>query len=236
MMASHMMGTGPFFYYNPDPSPETRQHGHFSQHPALQQQMQMYPVVPTLPSTPIYSRPSSSCSQPPVPTKVFNNVSSNMTPMASPQMATRKPAIFIQNHSSKLMLDTDIYEHDNFYYPATPPLSTSGASSPGSTEILATPLNPMFSGLEGCENVKPDPEAVPESLEGLDWSNCGSPPLTPGRSIIVSFSKVPLRSAPSVWLRWLAGWPARGPYFWRAENSSKGCRIGTPRINFGPRP
>ncbi|KAI0136621.1 hypothetical protein BJ170DRAFT_20750 [Xylariales sp. AK1849] len=177
MMASQVMGPAPFFYYNPEPNTENRQHGHFSQHPALQQ-MQMYPVVPTLPSTPVYSRPSSSCSQPPVPTKVFNVVPSNLTPMASPQLTSRKPTIFIQDHSTKLMLETDIYESDSIYYPATPALSTSGSNvgSPGSCDILATPLNPMFSGLDGYENTKPDVEAIPE---GLDWSNCGSPPMTP---------------------------------------------------------
>ena len=57
MMASQMMGPTPFFYYTPDMAVENRQHGHFSQHPGVQQQMQMYPVVPTLPSTPIYSPP-----------------------------------------------------------------------------------------------------------------------------------------------------------------------------------
>jgi hypothetical protein len=188
MMASQMMGPAPFFYYTPEPNSENRQHGHFSQHPAFQQQqqqqMQMYPVVPTLPSTPIYSRPSSSCSQPPMQAKMFNVVPSNMTPMASPQMAVRKPAMLIQNHSSKLMLETDMYNNDNFYYPATPPLSSSGSNigSPDSSDILATPMNPMFSGLEGSQKTKPDLEAVPESLENLDWSNCGSPPMTPGKS------------------------------------------------------
>ncbi|KAI1847425.1 hypothetical protein JX265_005515 [Neoarthrinium moseri] len=180
MMASQMMGPAPFFYYNPDPSPENRQHGHFSQQPALQQ-MQMYPVVPTLPSTPVYSRPSSSCSQPQVAAKMFNVVPSNLTPMASPQMASRKPTIMLQNGAAKLMLETDMYDSDNAYYPATPALSTSGSNvgSPGSSDILATPLNPMFSGLDGYESVKPDVDVIPEGIEGLDWSNCGSPPLTP---------------------------------------------------------
>lgn len=183
MMASQIMGPAPFFYYNPDPNTDNRQHGHFSQHPALQQQMHMYPVVPILPSTPIYSRPSSSCSQPPMPARMYNHVPSHVTPMASPQMNTQRPSIFIQNHSAKLMLETDMYDHDNYYYPATPPLSSSGSSnvgSPDGNDILATPMNPMFSGVEACENLKPDVEAIPECLE---WSNCESPPLTPGKSL-----------------------------------------------------
>ncbi|KAI1504394.1 hypothetical protein F5X99DRAFT_38611 [Biscogniauxia marginata] len=180
MMAAQM---GPsFFYYTPDPNPENRQHGHFSQHPGFQQmQQQMYPVVPTLPSTPIYSRPNSSCSQHAMPAKAFTSVPSNITPMASPQ-TTQKPGLLITSQPAKLMLETDMCESDGFYYPATPPLSTSGSSmgSPSNThEVLATPLNPMFSGLDGCETVKTEVEAIPESLEGLDWSSCGSPPLTP---------------------------------------------------------
>ncbi|KAI1341551.1 hypothetical protein F5Y15DRAFT_359773 [Xylariaceae sp. FL0016] len=181
-MMTGQMGPAPFFYYTPDPSPENRQHGHFSQHPGFQQmQQQMYPIVPTLPSTPIYSRPNSSCSQHAMPAKVFNAVPSNVTPMSSPQAAQR-PAIMIQGHPAKLMLETDLSDNEAFYYPATPPLSTSGSSmgSPSNSyDVLATPLNPMFSGLDGCELVKPEVESMPENLENLDWSSCGSPPLTP---------------------------------------------------------
>ncbi|KAM0819582.1 hypothetical protein AB5N19_05398 [Seiridium cardinale] len=181
MMASQVMASAPFFYYNPDPTSETRQHGHFSQQPAMQQ-MPMYPVVPTLPSTPIYSRPSSSCSQPAMQPKMLSAIPSNLTPMASPQMACQRPTIMLQNGAGRLMLETDMYENDNGYYPATPALSTSGSNvgSPGSSnDMLATPLNPMFSGLDGFENVKADVESMPDGLEGLDWSNCASPPMTP---------------------------------------------------------
>ncbi|KAI1374065.1 hypothetical protein F4677DRAFT_427022 [Hypoxylon crocopeplum] len=184
-MMNSQMGPTPFFYYTPDPNPENRHHGHFSQQPGFQQmqmqQQQMFPVVPTLPSTPIYSRPNSSCSQQPIPTKVFHAVPSNVTPMASPQ-ATQRPGILVQSQPTKLMLETELCDNDGFYYPATPPLSTSGSSmgSPCNTnDMLATPLNPMFSGLDGCEMVKPEVETVPEHLENLDWASCGSPPLTP---------------------------------------------------------
>jgi C2H2 transcription facotor len=183
MMAPHVMAPAPFFYYNPDPHAESRQHGHFSQQPTMQQ-MPMYPVVPTLPSTPIYSRPSSSCSQPAMQPKMLSAVPSNLTPMASPQMACQRPTIMLQNGAAKLMLETEMYENDGGYYPATPALSTSGSNvgSPGSTnDMLSTPLNPMFSGLDGYENVKPDVESMPDGLEGLDWSSCTSPPMTPGK-------------------------------------------------------
>ncbi|KAF3015608.1 hypothetical protein G7054_g11035 [Neopestalotiopsis clavispora] len=181
MMASQVMIPAPFYYYNPDPNQEARQHGHFSQQPSLQQ-MPMYPVVPTLPSTPIYSRPSSSCSQPAMQQqpKMLSAIPANLTPMASPQMGHQRPTIMLQNCAAKLMLETDMYDSD--FYPATPALSTTGSNvgSPGSSnDMLATPLNPMFSGLDGYENVKPDVESLPESLDVLDWSSCTSPPMTP---------------------------------------------------------
>lgn len=190
MMASHM-GPSPFFYYTPDPSPENRHHGHFSQHPAFQQhhhhhpQQQVFPIVPTVPSTPIYSRPNSACSQTAVPSKMFTSVPSTLTPAASPQ-ATSRPSLLVQGQQPKLMLETGLCENDGFYYPATPPLSAPGSSmgSPSNTshDVLATPLNPMFSGLDGCENVKTEVDLKPETVDALDWSNCGSPPLTPGKS------------------------------------------------------
>lgn len=178
-MMTSQMGPTPFFYYTPDPNPENRQHGHFSQHPAFQQHV--FPIVPTVPSTPIYSRPNSSCSQNAVPNKVFSSVPSILTPAASPQ-ATSRPSLLVQGQQPKLMLETELCERDGFYYPATPPLSTSGSSmgSPSNShDILATPLNPMFSGLDGYENVKAEPELKPDTVNALDWANCGSPPLTP---------------------------------------------------------
>ena len=183
-MDPNMMAMGPtsYFYFNPDPHNESRQHSHFNQQ--FQQQMPMYPVVPTLPSTPIYSRPNSSCSQPPAPTPILRSVPSNLTPMASPQAAPQKPSMFLPGR--KLMLETDLQcETDSFYYPSTPPLSSAGSNmgSPGDCDLmLSTPLNPMFSGLDGCETAKPEIEALPEPIDGFDWTaSCASPPLTPGK-------------------------------------------------------
>lgn len=181
-MDPNMMAMGPtsYFYFNPDPHNESRQHSHFNQQ--FQQQMPMYPVVPTLPSTPIYSRPNSSCSQPPAPTPILRSVPSNLTPMASPQAAPQKPSMFLPGR--KLMLETDLQcETDSFYYPSTPPLSSAGSNmgSPGDCDLmLSTPLNPMFSGLDGCETAKSEIEALPEPIDGFDWTaSCASPPLTP---------------------------------------------------------
>lgn len=182
MLASQVMVPAPFYYYNPEPTLDNRQHGQFSQQPTMQQ-MPFYPAVPTLPSTPVYSRPSSSSSQPAMHPKMLSAIPSNLTPMASPQMSYQRPTIMLQNCGTKLMLETEIYD-DNGYYPATPALSASGSNigSPGSSQdMLSTPLNPMFSGLDGYENIKPDVELMPEALEGLDWSNCASPPRTPGK-------------------------------------------------------
>lgn len=163
-MMHPVMGQAPFYFYNPESKNEVRQQQqHFSQ-----QQMAMYPMVPTLPSTPIYSRPNSACSQPPT---LYSNGLSVMTPTASPQPISHKPAI---------MLETELYETS--YFPSTPPLSTSGSTigSPNSCDMLQTPMNPMFSGLDGFESLKDGFESVENSV--LDWSSCGSPPMTPGKS------------------------------------------------------
>ncbi|KAL0938992.1 zinc finger protein [Colletotrichum truncatum] len=174
MMTAQAMGQAPFLYYRPEPKPDTSRHrGHFSQQPNMPQHMAMYPMVPTLPSTPIYSRPNSSCSQPMGPT-LYSNGPTTMTPVASPQPMSNKPAI---------MLETEICDADGIYYPSTPPLSTSGSaiSSPNnSCELLQTPMNPMFSGLEGFDGLDSFKETleVPENL-AVDWSSCGSPPMTP---------------------------------------------------------
>lgn len=186
--------TGPaFFFYSPDPNPESRQHGRFipqqhqhqnqQQHLSLQQ-MPMLPVVAPLPSTPVYSRPGSSSSQPPLLPKGFTSVPmlpSTLTPLASPMPIALKPTI---------VLDTELSEAEGLYSPSTPPLSSSGSviSSPGSCDMLQTPLNPMFSGLDGKEVCDMDGEL--ESFPNLDWSACASPPLTPGKPLILLLANV----------------------------------------------
>lgn len=131
-----------------------------------QQKMSVYPAVPTLPSSPMYSRPGSSCSQQPA---VYGNVSNLMTPTASPP-ASHTPAVWLDSEFA-----------DNSYFPSTPPLSTSGSAigSPKSCDVLQTPLNPMFSGLDGFHAVKAAFEPVEPSV--LDWSSCDSPPMTPSK-------------------------------------------------------
>ena len=167
-----------YFFYSPDPNPESRQHGRFipQQHPG-HPQMSMLPIVAPLPSTPVYSRPGSSSAQPPLLPKGYSCVPilpSTLTPVASPMPIAHKPTI---------VLDTELCEADGYFSPTTPPLSSSGSviSSPGSCDMLQTPLNPMFSGLDGREACAMDGEL--ERFPSLDWSACASPPLTPGKNI-----------------------------------------------------
>lgn len=168
-----MMGQSPFFYYNPDPRSDNRQHGHFSQHPNMQVPTYHQHIQP-LPSTPLYSRPSSSCSQPQAPIPLYSQgFQPTMTPMASPRPIYQKPTILIQDHSP---MDSDI-----FFYPSTPPLSTSGSAinSPTSGDLLQTPSNNYFFGFEGVKEGCIG-EVEGENLAGGDWARCGSPPMTPG--------------------------------------------------------
>ncbi|GJC92198.1 cutinase g-box binding protein [Colletotrichum higginsianum] len=193
MMTAQAMGQAPFLYYRPEQKPDTSRHrGHFSQQPNMHQHqhMAMYPMVPTLPSTPIYSRPNSSCSQLMGPT-LYSNGPANMTPMASPQAMSHKPAI---------MLETEMGD-DSLYFPSTPPLSTCGStiSSPNnSCELLQTPMNPMFSGLDGFDGLDGFKETleVPENL-AIDWNSCGSPPMTPGNAVSLSTNTSDLLSTAS---------------------------------------
>jgi len=181
-----MMGQSPFFYYNPDPKSDNRQHGHFSQHPS-NVQVPMYhqhPQPMPMPSTPIYSRPSSSCSQPPMYNKMFTSgYIGDLTPMASPRPLYQKPTILIHDHSPRMRVEREM-EGDMYYYPATPPLSASGStmSSPSHTDMLPTPLNTVFFGVESFEGVKEgcQGEVQSENLAGGDWARGGSPPMTPG--------------------------------------------------------
>lgn len=182
-----------FYYYSPDPNAENRHHGqfipqqphHYAPHHMQQQQM-VFPPVPVLPSsplpsTPVFSRPSSSCSQPSMPQQSKPSFTSApqqvLTPQASPVRMHQ------QLHRPTIVLDTDKFEgHDGMCYPQTPALSVAGSaiSSPG--DMLATPLNPMFSGLDhGAMAMKEDVDLQQpiEQFPHLDWQSCASPPMTP---------------------------------------------------------
>ncbi|KAK3949749.1 hypothetical protein QBC32DRAFT_30414 [Pseudoneurospora amorphoporcata] len=155
----------PFIFYESDASPERQQRQHiFNPFPY---QMNMLPVVPPVPSTPIYSRRNSGCLQSPMQHKPFLNldaitsmpVPQVLTPMASPQPIHARPAIKLQTEMG-----------DYCGMPPSPPLtrSNSAASSPRSCDLLQTPCNPMVSGMDGFE-------AKPAGHEMKPYS----PPLTP---------------------------------------------------------
>lgn len=177
-----MMGQSPFFYYNPDPSPENRQHGHFTPHPHGQafpgqlgstpESMHMYT------SNMCYGRPSSSSSQTAYAARSYP--AQMMTPLASPQPLHQKPTLLIQQDAAYLTpLES---EFDFRFPPATPPLSSScsAISSPPSSiyDALPTPVNGSFEGMEGvkqgCEE-----EVFSEILAGEEWTRSQSPPMTP---------------------------------------------------------
>jgi C2H2 transcription facotor len=191
--AQAMGQNSPFFYYNPDPSPENRQHGHFTPHPHghLSHQFQPQNQEVFCPSAMGFKRPSSSGSQAQYPRTAYAN-QPLMTPVASPQPMYQKPTILIQQQDSPFLhpLDTDF--SDMRYAPATPPLSSSGSSisSPPSTcDILPTPVNGVFFNGEGIEGVKQgcEEEVFSEILAGGDWQRSASPPMTPGKSCSFSW-------------------------------------------------
>ncbi|KAL7960541.1 stress response element binding protein [Trichoderma compactum] len=186
-MMSQAMGQQAFYFYNQEHKMAPRQL-------VFAQQMAAFQMVPTLPPTPMYSRPNSSCSQPPT---LYSNGPSVMTPTSTPPLS-RRP----------MLLETEF--GDNPYFPSTPPLSASGSAmgSPKTCDMLQTPMNPMFSGLEGIA-VKDNIDAT-ESLV-LDWASIASPPLSPVY-LQSQASKVPsLTSSPSDMLSTTASCPSLSP-------------------------
>lgn len=185
------MGHSPFFYYNPESSPENRQHGHFTPYHPHPHGLPMA-IVPSSPEhvmhfqQPVYHRPHSAGSQmyyhPQQP--IYGPM---LTPNASPRQH-QKLAFVVQTDQHVLLpLDTDCQHH----FPATPTLSASGsfssASTPPSTcDIIPTPVNgqgvffakpPVVfqpAVKQGCEE-----EVLSEVLAGGDWTRPGSPPMTP---------------------------------------------------------
>lgn len=180
--ATPPMAQSSFFYYTPDPSPETRQHGHFTPHP---HGLPMN-IVPTSPEyvmpyqQSIFPRPDSAHAHMPLMHQPAFISHAMLTPVASPR-AQHKPTILLQQ-DMLMPLNTDCR-----YLPATPTLSASGSfssvSSPPS-DILPTPVSaiiapkPTFACFPavkaGCEE-----EVLSEVLAGGDWTRPGSPPMTP---------------------------------------------------------
>jgi hypothetical protein len=91
-MRPKVMGQSPFFYYNPDPKPDNRQHGQFSQQRSNIQMPMYHPHMQSMPSAPIYSRPNLSFSQPPT-TKI-----SATNPYIDPDLSSKCPLDLNFNH------------------------------------------------------------------------------------------------------------------------------------------
>ncbi|KAF2176712.1 hypothetical protein K469DRAFT_606285 [Zopfia rhizophila CBS 207.26] len=180
------MGQSPFFYYNPDPSPENnRQHGHFTPHPHGQPNPTFQPQNQEAfcPPNMFFKRPSSSSSQTSYPRTAYAN-QALLTPVASPQPMYQKPTILIQQQDSPYLHPIDTDFSDLRFAPATPPLSSSGSaisSPPSVCDVLPTPVNGAFFHGEGIEGVKQgcEEEVFSEILAaGAEWRSA-SPPMTP---------------------------------------------------------
>ena len=192
-MQRQSMGQSSFFYYNPEPNADHRQHGHFSPHPnAAQDSMPLHPYQQQhyYQDTAAYQGQQSTMypflpsSGPPM----FPQQKPAMT-MASPRPLQQKPAFLYQYEGHHLSLDTGCNTPDVYVYPSTPPLSSSGSissssSPPASCSILPTPVNESSIGLENMKVIKEGCEGDVQSeiLAGGDWTRCCSPPLTPGMS------------------------------------------------------
>jgi hypothetical protein len=177
------LAQSPFFYYNPDPNPDTRQHGHFSPTPGgsatsttarFQQQspqllLSQDVVMP-------YSRPPSFG-----PAVVGQAA---MTPAHSPKPAFQKPTA--QSLSPRLMpLDTDCSSHDYYLFPSTPPLSASGSaisSPPASCGVLPTPAAEASPFIALSFDLIKEEDCIDrDSFAAEDWSKFGTPPITPSK-------------------------------------------------------
>lgn len=182
-----VMGQSSFYYYNPEPSPETKQYGHFTPQPFALSNSNLnhqgyFPVAPHSYPMPVYSPASiSDCS----------NMSSYtpqrmMTPQASPRAECQKPTIVVE-HNSPMLMPLDTSCANGHYMPGTPTLSTSGSaisSPPSLCEFLPTPVSGVFFEGESFNGVKEgcEEEVFSEVLAAGDWTRCGSPPLSPGKS------------------------------------------------------
>ncbi|KAI5358335.1 putative Zinc finger C2H2-type [Septoria linicola] len=190
------MGQSPFFYYQPEPSPDNKQHGHFTPHPHYPHGLPMA-IVPSSPGQVMYFQ-QQPMQHRPHSAGAYSHFQQHaqvygpppmLTPDASPRQH-QKPVYYVpQQDVQGLMVNTECQS----YYPATPTLSASSgsfssASTPPSTcGIQPTPIDgqPVFFARpqmvtypavkQGCED-----EVFSEVLAGGDWSTRpGSPPMTP---------------------------------------------------------
>ncbi|KXS95106.1 hypothetical protein AC578_7426, partial [Pseudocercospora eumusae] len=188
------MGQSPFFYYNPEPSPDNKQHGHFTPHPHHPHGLPMA-VLPSSPEHmmhfqqhPVYHRPQSAGShvyyQHPVHAY---GPPPMLTPDASPRQYQRPQYVMQQEAHVLMPINTECQG----YFPATPTLSASGSFSSASTPPSTCGMVPTPANGQGVFFAKPQMVAYPavkqgceeevfsEVLAGGDWTRPGSPPMTP---------------------------------------------------------
>jgi hypothetical protein len=248
-MESVMNNMAPAYYFYTPEQTDARRHGAFI--PQQPQQQPAYYYM--MPATPTYSRPTSSCSQQPQPVlmsqpqplKSFPNGAAAPYPAAAYIVGSNaRRSVTGANGKPTIMLETDFVDVDGhgLRLPSTPPLSSSASSaigSPSACDMLATPLNPMFSGLDSFEVTK-DASAVDVAAEQFNaaaWSNCASPPFTPGKfditqQIVLFFIACQLGRC-FVWaVCWLGQRERRGESEGAADKAISGALGAVPKFGW----
>jgi len=156
------MAQSSFYHYNPE-SAADRQHLFTPQPSAI------------LPSSPMPTHGMSHPSMYMYPQMMSQIVAPQPQQMYKPTMFTAEPHI--------LSLDTEC-SSEEFGNPGTPGLSASSSimSSPPSISQLSSPINLYYLGEQNIHGVKEgcEMDVKSEILASIDWTRCGSPPLTPG--------------------------------------------------------
>lgn len=185
------MAPAAYYFYTPEQTTDARRHGNFipQQPQQLQQQQQQPTYYYMMPATPTYSRPSSSSSQQlqQQPQPVLMSQPQPHYPAAAYIVGSNaRRSVAGANGKPTIMLETDFVDVDGLRLPSTPPLSSTASSaigSPSACDMLATPLNPMFSGLDSFQATKDAVasavDVAAEQFNVAAWSNCASPPFTP---------------------------------------------------------
>ena len=185
-MQTPSMGQSSFYYYNPEPSNDHRQHGHFSPHPSAghddaaayhRAQQHMFQAETVIPASAHMMYPHIAAPAPRLQQKP-----GLLSPQASPQV----PHVLATNDHTSLSLNTACGSPDGS---ATPTFSAngSGGSSPRSTSgALPTPTSMQAFRINNIEGVKEgcEGEVKNEILAGADFTRSCSPPLTPGESLV----------------------------------------------------
>lgn len=150
----------PMYYYTPE---KQQQQIHYNSHMASQN---MDYFSQPISSHILYSQRSTPVYQQQQPQYISHAM---LTPAASPRPMDQKPTIMLQQD---MMFDSDCYG------PATPTLSATSFNSADSPQssypVLHTPANDMH--MNPFEALKSNCE---EDMFG-EWTQSGSPPLTPG--------------------------------------------------------